>query len=254
MPLLPLILCCTASLLLISGPALAAPMDLRDLQARWVAVEFEVSPSSRPYQLRTIFTGQVRAWFEPLPQSGQVRVTIRGDAVERQVLPEQKPKAGSFSDFVWVFDIETGHVVSATLSGTLWRTLDWGIVRREVETRITADMTSIGVAGFKPPLRLLGNVYHRFCDDSESSRCTLIEGQGYDFESGYVNAVGKMKVGSKVAVVGAFSPLGEAVFSEIDELEPAHARAEYEQLDSPTLVPDTAGHAIDVAAPPPQIN
>ena len=245
---------CAAPLLLLSGPVLASPMDLRDMRPRWVGVAFEVSPSSKPYQLQNVYTERVQAWFEPISESGQVRITVGGNTVESRLLWDQEPKAGSFSDFVWIFDVATGHVVSASLSGTLWRQLSWGIGRQKVEAKIAADMTSTAVAGYKPPLRLLGNVFHRFCSDPESPRCTLVEGRGYDFESGYVNAVGKMKVGSRIAGAGVFSPLGEAVFSELEDTEPSHASLERGQLERSAPTPGSMIDGIDVAAPPPQIN
>jgi len=252
--MLALTLCCIAALILFSGSALAVPMDLHDLRPRWVAVEFEVSPPTRPYQLRTVYSEPVLAWLEPAEEFGQVRVTVDAGAVEDRLLPEQNPKQGSFSNFVWIFDTATGDVVSATLTGTLFRKLDWGITRADVEAKITAEMSTAGVAGFKSPLRLLGNVFHRFCDDAETSRCTLVEGSRYDFESGYVNAVGKMKVGSRGVNLRVFSPLGEAVFSEMEAPEASRIAVKSESFGVPEPTPDAMARAIDVAAPPPQLN
>jgi hypothetical protein len=252
--MLALTLCCIAALVLFSGSALAAPMDLQDLRPRWVAVEFEVSPAAKPYQLRMVYSERVLAWFEPAEEFGQVRVTVDAGVVERRLLSEQNPKLGSFSNFVWIFDAATGDVLSAALTGTLFRRLDWGIARADVEAEITAEMSTAGVAGFKPPLRLLGNVFHRFCDDAETSRCTLVEGSRYDFESGYVNAVGKMKVGSSAVSLRVFSPLGEAVFSELKAAEDSRATAESESFGVPGPRPDAVVRAIDVAAPPPRLN
>ena len=252
--MLALTLCCIAVLVLFSGSALAAPMDLQDLRSRWVAVEFEVSPPTRPYQLRTVFSERVLAWLEPAEEFGQVRVTVDASAVEGRLLPEQNPKLGSFSNFVWIFDAATGDVLSAKLTGTLFRRLDWGITRADVEAEIVAEMSTVGVAGFKPPLRVLGNVFHRFCDDAETSRCTLMEGSRYDFKTGYVNAVGKMKVGSSAIKVRVFSPLGEAVFSEMEAPESSLIAVQSESFGIPEATPDAMVHAIDVASSPPQLN
>lgn len=238
----------SAALLLLSGPAFAVPMDLRDLRERWVVVEFEVSPPNKPYQLRTIYTEPIRAWFEPASEPGRVRVTIDGGIVERQLMRGEKPKPGSFSDFVWVFDVETGRVVSATLSGTLSRTLHWGLGRGDVEAKISAEMASDAVAGFKPPLRLLGNVLHRFCRDPENRRCTLVEGRSYDFGSGYVNAVGRMRVGSKLSATGVFSPLGEAVFSEIEGADASDATTPLTPPPPPALATPEAASQWSLAA------
>jgi hypothetical protein len=252
--MLALTLCCLATLILFSGSALAAPMDLQDPRPRWVSVEFEVSPPTRPYQLRTVYSERVRAWLEPAEEFGQVRITVDAGAVERRLLPEQNPKQGSFSNFVWIFDGVTGDVLSASLTGTLFRRLDWGITRADVEAKIVAEMSTAGVAGFKPPVRVLGNLFHRFCDDAGSSRCTVIEGSRYDSETGYVNAVGNMKVGSSAVKVRVFSPLGEAVFSELEAPEAARVAAKSESFGVPEPTPDAMVRVIDVAASPPQMN
>ncbi len=225
-------------------------MDLRDPRARWVEVEFEISPANRPYQLQSVYSERVRAWLEPTPQRDRVHVTIDATTIEEHLLSEQKPKRGSFSDFVWVFDVETGHVLSATVSGTVFRTLNWGIARSSIEARVAAEMGSARVAGFKPPLQMLGNVFHRFCSDPESKRCTLIEGQGYDFESGYVNAVGRLKVGSRIVSLRIFSPLGEAVFSELRDPELAPDAPGSDPFQHANTVRDTMVQNLEVSAPP----
>ena len=92
-------------LVLLSGPALASPMDLHNPQPRWVYVASEISPREKPAHLNTVYTAKLPAWFEPGAVRGQVKVTLDGRLVERHLVSAQNPKPGSFSDFVWVFDV-----------------------------------------------------------------------------------------------------------------------------------------------------
>ena len=99
------------------------------------------------------------------------------------------------------------------------------------------------MVGFEPS-RLMGEAYPRMCDGLDTSRCTVVEPARYDPASGYVNAVGRITARSGGLRVRSFCPLGEAIFSEIDD----PFDGIWSQAD-PALRAD-----VDVAAPPPAAN
>ncbi len=201
--------------MLIAGTAHAQPLDLFDATPRWVAVAFEVSPEDRPAQFDTLYTRKMRAWLAPHARGNQVRVTVPREAVERELLARQNPVPGSFSDFVWVFNPFTGDVVSAELSGRLVKRLDWGLFESEVEAEIRVAMATGSVAAFHKPWRWLGQELFRSCSLVARRGCTVVESAGYDAMTGYVNAVGDLSVLFHGITIRTFSPLGEAVFSEL---------------------------------------
>lgn len=209
------------ALLLSQAAASAEPMDLTDPQPRWVSVRFEVSPAQNPGQLDTIYSQDFPAWFAPDPMEDRVRVTVDGGIVEQYLLAEHGPVEGSFSDYVWVFESSTGHVVSATVVGKLIKMLDWGLFTSEVEASIRIQMATrsesgaLAAAGFTPPRSRLGQLLFQFCTPSDGEACTLVSAAPYDAASGYVNAVGPISARSAGVTTRAFSPLGEARFSEI---------------------------------------
>ncbi len=210
----------------------AGPMDLGNLEPRWVHVAFEVSPHDRPGQVDSVYTSVTRAWFEPADVPGQVNVTVPGPVVERMLLARYNPQAGSFGDFVWSFDARTGHVVSATLRGALLRRLDFGFLTAEVEADIQASMDTESVAGYTPARRFLGQLIFAHCADPNPARCTLVQPAEYDETRGYVNAVGSLIVRYHGLTLHTFSPLGEAVFSELPDAAPGHTELELDRHGS----------------------
>jgi hypothetical protein len=111
-----------------AGVALAAPpMDLGDPRPRFVSVRFETSPADQPGRLASFYTEAIPARLSPGDFDGQVRVTIASSDFEAQVMHNQRPRPGSFSDFVWLFDAASGEVVSARLRGTLVRRFEFGL-------------------------------------------------------------------------------------------------------------------------------
>lgn len=224
--------------LLSQAPAFAEPMNLGDPQPRWVTARFEVSPAQRPGQLDTVYTQEFPAWFAPDDVEGRVKVTIDGGIVEQYLLAEHRPVKGSFSDYVWIFDVPSGHVTSATVAGRLIRTLDWGFFTSEVEASIRVQMATRSetgapaLAGFASPRSRLGQLLFRFCTVGDGKGCTRVSAVPYDPRSGYVNAVGPILARSRGITTRAFSPLGEARFGEID---PA---------DAPSTVPLGSGGAV----------
>jgi hypothetical protein len=203
-----------SALLLLLAPAIAAaePMDLRDASPRRVAVRFEVSPADRPAELRRRFTPEIPAQLEPGDAAGLVRVRIDGRYVEQYLLPDHRASAGSFSDFVWTFDSETGEVRSATVSGVVLREIGFGL--GTTDTWIDVRLDTARDVGFESR-RFLGETYHRLCEAPEPPRCTVVQARRYDPASGYVNAVGGLEARSGRLRIHSFAPLGEAIFSEI---------------------------------------
>lgn len=222
---------------LASAPAAGEPLDLRDTEPRWVAVRFEISPRERPEQTRSRFTRPLLGRLEPTPHAGELRIAVDARAIETHLFPGQDPAPGSFSDFVWIFDSETGHVRSATLAGTLFHSVGWGFASWRTETRFDARMDTLAPAGFRAD-RVLGEPYARLCH-GPAGQCTVVEPQTYDPATGYVNAVGRITAHNGALSIHSFSPLGEAIFSEIgDPFDAAWLGA-------------AAEPRVDVAAPPP---
>jgi len=201
-------------LLLLPTSGSAEPVDLGNPAPRWVKIAFEVSPRDRPGQIDTHYTPKIDAWLETVP-SGRIRVTIdRGD-VERILLADQHPIAGSFSDFVWIFDAETGEVLSATMSGAFEKAVDWGLFESKVRANIEVDMTTRHDVGFKPARRWMGQEFFATCRSIDEKHCTQVRARGYDPERGYVNAIGDLQVRFGEVVLHTFSPLGEAKLYEV---------------------------------------
>jgi hypothetical protein len=202
--------------LLVAAPAGAEPMDLSDPTARWVSVRFEVSPPDHPGQIRSRFSRRFLARLEPGAHEGELRVTVAAPVVEKRLFTGQEPSPGTFSDFVWTFDPSTGHVTSATTSGVLLREIGWGLARWKTDAVVEVAMDTYGPVGFRSS-RLMGEAYPKVCRKPDASRCTVIYPVQYDDETGYVNAVGQVTARSAGIVVRSFSPLGEAIFGEIDD-------------------------------------
>jgi hypothetical protein len=203
-----------AMLLVLAAPAaVAEPMHLDDPKPRWVAVRFEVSRADRPGTTDTVYSPAYPAWFAMAPDRDTVRVSVSGQAVE-QLLQNQDPLAGSFSDFVWEFDTRTGHVLSARFSGTLRLTLKLGPARWGVESDVHAQLSTHTVGGFEPPHQVLGLEVNPFCEDS-AANCTPMSARPYAPESGYVHAIGPVVASAGLTKVRSYCPLGEAVFTEL---------------------------------------
>ena len=189
------------------------PLDLGDARPRWISVRFENSPADRPDRLAASYTDPIDAWLEPDADPGRLRVTVAGTAVERGYFHRQRIRAGSFSDFVWIFDRASGEVVSATLAGTLIRRFDLGPIESEVDTRFEAQMTTKAASGYRAPHDLLGQLVFPHCEEAGEA-CTLIAPVRLDPRTGYVNAVGSIVGRAFGASARTFSSLGEALFSE----------------------------------------
>ena len=203
--------------------ATAEPLDLGERRARPVRVAFEISPSHLPARLDHQYSALAPAWFEPGPAPGQATVRVAGPDYE-EVVASSDPVPGSFGDFVWIFDVETGHVLSATLTGAFYQRVDWGFLKTRVQAKIVARMTTLRAAGFQPPRTLFGRVLFDHCGGSDAE-CDMVAPRPYDHATGYVNAVGSISVRAVAGLATeTFSPLGEAVFTEMREDTAVSAR------------------------------
>lgn len=200
-----------------------AALDLFDSTPRKVAVMFEVSPREVPGQVNVQFSREFVATLEPGLRPSEVRVVIPAQTVEEHLLGAQKPIPNSFSDFVWTFDVETGHVISAAMNGRVTPELDWGFMTSHIEADIEIEMGTARIGGFRAPRHVLGQVIFSYCTDAEDEDCSVVETLPFDRTTGYVNAVGRVWVHSSFKDVFNFSPMGEAIFREV--VVPAHAAA-----------------------------
>jgi hypothetical protein len=194
--------------------AVAEPLHLDERRARPIHVAIELSPPELPARLDHHYSERVVAWFEPGPGPARATVRIAGTDMER-VLRSYDPVAGSFGDYVWIFDTLTGHVLSASLDGAFHQRLDWGPMHTQVRADVSARMSTLQMAGHLAPRRRMGHAVFEHCL-IEDADCHTVAPRPLDPTTGYVNAVGKLVV----EVVGSlgtqtFSPLGEAVFTEM---------------------------------------
>lgn len=206
--------------------ATAGALDLLDPTPRDVVVSFEVSPRESPAQTNAEFSREFKASLEPGARPSEVRVVIPAKTVEEHLLGSQRPIPNSFSDFVWTFDVETGHVISAHLQGRVTPELDWGFMTTETEADIQVEMGTARIGGFKRPRRILGQLVFSYCTNTEDPGCHLVETAPFDRATGYVNAIGQVWVHSTIVDLWNFSPMGEAIFREVDR--PRHGFAEDE--------------------------
>ncbi len=188
-------------------------MDLGNPLPRWVFVAFEVSPPDRPGQLDSVYTRNLPAWFVPADRAGQVSVSMPGELVESELMAGFDAIAGTFENFTWTFEAATGDVIAAGTAGVLARTLDWGPFESRVQPSIRVQMNTLKPAGFSPPKYLFGHEVFSFCSAS-SDPCQSVSPVRYDRRTGYVNAVGVLRIHWGGLDWETFAPLGEAVFSE----------------------------------------
>lgn len=197
----------------------APPLDLRDSTPRPIAVRFEVSPASRPGQLDAIWSRPRPAVLESTAQPDQIRIRIAAREIEAHlqstgtdVVPD------SFSDFVWTLDRESGEVISAEVDGRVREALAVGPFTTRIAVDIAVDMSTRAEAGFRTTRGALGRETHDYCaPGSALAGCTRVSPRRFDARRGYVNAVGSIRAAAPLAVVTAFSPLGEARFHELRE-------------------------------------
>jgi len=197
---------------------MAAPLDLSDPTPRWIEVRFEVSPAEEPGSLDRVWSAPRRARVEPVAASGAMRIRIPADQVETHLRSTgSDPIKGTFSEFVWMLDPVTGHVVSANLSGEVRERLQLGPIATAARIEISVEMTTeTRPIGFIESHGILGIRTNRVCHPAQHTRnCVGVEPVRFDPSRGYVNAVGSVRAAHPLAQIKAFSPLGEVEFREI---------------------------------------
>lgn len=196
---------------------MAAPLDLADATPRWIEVRFEVSPAEEPGSLDLRWSVPRRARIEPVHENGPLRIRIPADQMEAQFRSTgSDPIEGTFSEFVWMIDPVTGHVLTADLSGLVRETIRLGPFSTATRVAIRVEMTTTEqAAGFVPGQGIFGIPTNPFCAPHWSDAdCVAVKPIRFDPTRGYVNAVGTVRAANPVAEIRAFSPLGEVEFRE----------------------------------------
>lgn len=206
------------------APLGGRPLELSDPTPRWVDVAFELSPRDAPGRLDAEWSPRLHAWLQPADLRGRrwvVVVVPAADAERLFALGDGRPEEGSFSDFVWVFDAASGHVVSAELEGTVRTRVGWGFLGSDARVEIRVVMSTAGPRGFRSPFSLLGQRLFRVCGpDDDEDDCTLVPPVPLQPDTGYVNAVGEIRATGRGITTHSFSTLGEARFFEAPHLAP----------------------------------
>lgn len=207
-------------LLAMSGDADGAPLDLGDVRPRGIEVRFEISPSDEPGRLDSSWSPPRPARLEPTEDPAHVRIRIAAAEMEDHLRSTGTAVVpGTFSDFVWTLDRSSGHVLDARLEGRIEERLSIGLLETRVPVRIHVDMSTTDTAGYRRKRAPFGIETHDFCSPGAGEGpCIAVAGRRYDAARGYVNAVGSIRASTPMVEVRAFSPLGEARFSEPDAM------------------------------------
>jgi len=202
--------------LLAASVASAVPLDLENPTPRWIEVRFETSPADAPGRLDREWSAARPAYLEPLAE-GRIRIEVPAEILEAHLRTTGTDAVpGTFGSFVWTLDAATGHVLEASLAGRIREPVALGPMRTTVEVRIRVEMTTRSPGGFRSESSLMGKKAHVFCQSSPETAqdCTLVPPRPLNPQSGYVNAIGSLQAEAPFMRVRAFSPLGEARFSE----------------------------------------
>lgn len=191
------------------GPAAAAPADLANPEPRWISMQVE---SSGPAASDRRYAEAVPAWLQPGPAPGQVMLSVPAQYVESVIFAQESPVPGSFSDFVWVFDQASGHVLRAGVTGRMLQQLDWGLATTTAEVEVHVQLDTLRAAGYSRPRSVFGRPVQRFCTRRDG--CTPVEAVPYRASTGYVNAVGGACARWHGLRSYAFAPIGEVRLSE----------------------------------------
>lgn len=215
--------------LLAASAVNAVPLDLDDPTPRWIEVRFETSPADAPGRLDEQWSVARPAYLEPAA-GGRIRIEVPSEILEAHLRTTGTDAVpGTFGSFVWTLDTATGHVLEASLAGRIREPVVLGPMRTTVEVQIRVEMTTRSSGGFRPESSYLGKKAHAFCESAPAATaatrdCTLVPPRPLNPESGYVNAIGSVRAETPLVRLRAFSPLGEARFSERENLPREEAR------------------------------
>lgn len=198
--------------------AVAQPLDLTDSSPRWIEVRFEVSPPDEPGSLDRKWSEPRAAYLDSDPTLAVVHIRIPSNEIETHLRSTGTDAIqGSFSEFVWTLDPETGHVLAARMTGQVREPIRLGPIRSSAQVEIRVEMTTEGGAGFEPDAGFMGVRTNRFCAPGHrKSGCIGVAPVRFDPTRGYVNAVGSVRARTSLVEIRAFSPLGEVKFLERD--------------------------------------
>lgn len=192
------------------------PLDLEDPRPRSAWVRFESTPLEETPRAEPVWGEPIRARVEAA-EPDRLRVVVPAAAVETRLFVGQGVVPQSFGDFVWVFDRETGHVVSATLEGSLRRPLALGPFRMDAHVQLDLALsTRRGPVAFRDGRRVFGELIHELCEDPADDGCRPAIPRPYDPATGRVVAVGALQGRTGPIRSRSFSPLGEARFLEAE--------------------------------------
>ncbi|MFO0687486.1 MAG: hypothetical protein U0900_02145 [Myxococcota bacterium] len=220
------------------------PLDLTNPTPRRIEVRFEISPADQPGRLDTAWSEPRPGLLEPTSDPDRVRIRIPAREMEAHLTSTGTTVVpGSFSDFVWILDRVSGHVVEAGLAGRIHERIGFGPLAARIAVDIRVDMSTERGAGFRTGRAPFGIETHDFCSPEDGSRsCVPVASRRFDPQQGYVNAVGSIRAATPMAEVRAFSPLGEVRFSERPAdaiVQPTGTTRERDAVFSPATGPDS---------------
>lgn len=187
------------------------PMDLSRRTARWITVQVV---TSAPGEAKPRLSEPVHAWYEVGSRPGERVITVPGPEVERVFLAERRPIEDSFSDFVWVFDATTGHVSSASFSGSLDEPVRIGPFQTRARVSITVVLSTRFSGGYRRQRRIAGRTVVGYCAELLRTDCTPAASAAYDPSSGWVRANGAVCATWRTFHTLAYTQLGWARFAE----------------------------------------
>ena len=198
------------------APVSAEPLDVNDPTPRWIEVRFEISPEEEPGSLDRHWSEPRRARVELGSSPAVLRIEIPAVEVEAQFRSTGADTIpGSFTEFIWVLDPVTGHVLAAEVRGEVREELSLGPFHAYAQVEISVEMNTARVVGYRPNQGIFGVNTNRFCKPAiDEGQCVPVAPIRFDPTRGYVNAVGMVRAASPLAEIRAFSPLGEVEFSE----------------------------------------
>jgi hypothetical protein len=217
-------------LLLFSGSAAGAPLDLANETTRTVLVQVDEDAADLA-AIGSAFGPTLEADYS---STGPTRIiVIDGADIEDLIgivfAGAASAVPGSFSDYVVEIDAATLEVLEASVSGSINVPIV-GVVSVDQ----SADSTTL--SGFED-LDVFGNIVPGFC--TAGAGCTIVPGLPFDPVTGQVNAVGK--VATTLFGIELFTPFGDLRFSELLDCEVATTQASY--VDGEILTMTTLRYA-----------
>lgn len=186
--------------------AWSIPMDLQNPNPREVVVQIE--SSAVVWKLDLQYSTSIAAFLTP-NRDGTVQVTISGDDWLAFLENGMGAPMQNVSPYVWTFDPDTNHVLSASMSAQTFAVFGG----RPALVPISQNVSTTGGALGYIPTDVGGFELELICIPGMDRGCEAIEKVSYQPDTGYVNALGPMVFGPPLEVA-VLSMFGEAIFSE----------------------------------------